>query len=56
MKEVVISSILSKKNIGLARLIWQVNDSLREHCVLNEFGFISNDNISRTHYGKMGYI
>ena len=52
MKEVV----LSKKNIGLARLILQVNDSLREHCVMNEFGFISNDNISRTHYGKMGYI
>ena len=54
VKEVVISSILLKKNIGLTRLIWQVNDSLREQCVLNGFGFISNDNISRTHLWKDG--
>ena len=45
VNEVVISSILPKKNIGLTRLIWQVNGSLREQCVLNGFGFISNDNI-----------
>ena len=43
VKEVVIS-ILSKTNIALPRLIRQVNDSLREQCVLCEFGFISNDN------------
>ena len=54
VKEVVMSSILPKKNIGLTRLIWQVNDSLREQCVLNGFGFISNDNISRTHLWKDG--
>ena len=35
VKEVVISSILPKKNIALTHLIWQVNDSLREQCVLN---------------------
>ena len=48
VKEVVIS-ILPNKNISLTRLIRQVNDSLREQCVLNGFGFISNDNISRPH-------
>ena len=37
MKEVVISSILLKKNIALPRLIRQVNDSLREQCVLNGY-------------------
>ena len=52
VKEVVISSILLKKNIALTRLIRQVNDSLGEQCVLNGFGFISNDNISRTHLWK----
>ena len=54
MYEVVISSILPKKNIASTRLIRQVNDSLREQCVLNRFGFISNDNISRTHLWKDG--
>ena len=54
VKEVVISSILPKRNIALTRLIRQVNDSLREQCVLNGFGFISNDNISRTHLWKDG--
>ena len=39
MKEVVISSFY---------------DSLRERWVLNRFGFISNDNISRTHLWKDG--
>ena len=33
---------------------YQVNDSLREQCVLNGFGFICNDNISRTHLWKNG--
>ena len=51
---VVISSVLPKTNISLTRLIRQVNDSLREQCVLNGFGFISNDNISRTHLWKDG--
>ena len=54
VKEVVISWILPKRNIALTRLIRQVNDSLREQCVLNGFGFISNDNISRTHLWKDG--
>ena len=53
-KYLVISSILPKKNIALTRLIRQVNDSLRGRCILNGFGFISNDNISRTHLWKDG--
>ena len=54
MKEVVISSVLPKRNIVLTLLIRQVNDSLREQCVLNGFDFISNDNISRRHLWKDG--
>ena len=54
MKEVVVSSILPKKSIALTCLIQQVKDSLREQCILNGFGFISNDNISRTHLWKDG--
>ena len=54
MKEVVVSSILPKKSIALTCLIQQVNDSLREQCILNGFGFISNDNICRTHLWKDG--
>ena len=45
VKYLVISSILPKKNIALTRLIRQVDDSLREQWVLNEFGFVSDDNI-----------
>ena len=31
-----------------------MNDRLKEECVLNEFVFISNDNISGTHLWKDG--
>ena len=41
MKEVIISSILPRNNIVLTHLILQVNDILREHCILNGLGFIS---------------
>ena len=51
-KVVVILSILPNKNIALTRLMQWMNNSLREQCVLNPFGFISNDNISRTHLWK----
>ena len=37
-----VTGEIPKNNIGLTRLIRKVNDSLRERCVLNEFGFISN--------------
>ena len=52
VKKVVILSILPNKNIALTRLMQWMNNSLREQCVLNPFGFISNDNISRTHLWK----
>ena len=52
VKEVIISSSLLKNNIALTRLIRKVNDSLREKCVLNGFGFISNNNISKIHLWK----
>ena len=54
VKGVIISSILPKINIALTRFIRQLNDSLMEQCVLNGFGFISNDKISRTHLWKDG--
>ena len=54
VEEEVISSILPKKNIALTRLMRQVDDSLREQWVLNEFGFVSDDNIWRTHLWKDG--
>ena len=40
--------------MALTRLIRQVNDRLREQGILNGFGFICNDNISRTHLWKDG--
>ena len=50
--EVVISSILPKKDITLRRLTRQVNDTFRKQCVLNGLGLISNDNISKTYLWK----
>ena len=42
-----------RKNIALlTRLIRKVNDSLWEQCVSDGFGYISNDNISRTYLWK----
>ena len=54
VKEVITSSTLPKNNTAITRLIRQVNDILREQCVLNKFGFISNDNRSRTNLWKDG--
>ena len=53
VKEVVISSILPKKSIALKCLIQHMNNRLRDQCILNGSGFISND-ISRTHLWKNG--
>ena len=52
VKKLIISSMFPKINIAFTRLIRQVNDSLREQCVLKIFGFIFNDNISRTNLWK----
>ena len=56
VKEVVISAILPKNNIALTPLIRQVNDSSKQQCIFNRFGFITNDNISRTCLWKDGYL
>ena len=40
VKEVVTSSILPKKSIALTCLIQQVNNSLRDQCILNGFGYL----------------
>ena len=49
VNEVVILSMLPKNNIVLTRFIRQVNNSLKEQCLLNGFSFIS-----RTHLWKDG--
>ena len=47
VQDVIMSSILPKRNIRLTKIIRQVNDKLKEMCQVNNFGFICNDNISR---------
>ena len=47
VKEVIVSSIFIKKQFKLARIIRQVNDLLHDECKINNFQFISNDNITR---------
>ena len=54
LKEAIISSTLTKNNTALTRLIQQVKDILREQCILNKFGFIFNDNRSKTNLWKDG--
>ena len=44
VEEVIILSILPKNNIALTCLVEQINYSLREQCVLNKSGFLSNAN------------
>ena len=47
VKDVISSSIPVKRNFHLTRIIRQINDSLKEHCVSNNFHYLTNDNISR---------
>ena len=46
VKDVIISYILVKLNFYLTRIIRQINDLLKEHCVSNNFHYLTNDNIS----------
>ena len=46
VNDVVISSILVKKNPNLNALIRRVNDLLRDLCSMNGFGYICNDAIT----------
>ena len=45
VNNVVISSILVKKNPNLNALIQRVNDLLRDLCSMNDFGYIRSDAI-----------
>ena len=47
VKEVIISSIFIKKQFKLTRIIRQVNDFLRDESKINNFQFISNDDITK---------
>ena len=48
ISKVIISSVLVKNNIKVTKFVRQLNDILRNLClVMNDFYFISNDNITR---------
>ena len=47
LSKVNISSVLVKNNIKVTKFIRQLNDVLRYLCFVNDFYFISNDNITR---------
>ena len=54
VNHVVISSILVKKNPNLNALIRRANDSLRDLCSMNGFGYICNDAITTEYLWKDG--
>ena len=54
VKDVIISSILVKRNFRITRIIRQINDLLCEYCVSNNFHYLTNDNISRQNLWKDG--
>ena len=45
--DVVISEVLTKKNIAVTAIIRKVNDRVRELCKNNKFHFISHQHITR---------
>jgi len=47
VKDIIISAIFVKRNLELSKIIREVNDLLKDLCVLNGFHFLSNMNISR---------
>ena len=52
--KVAIPSIFVKKSIRLSSLTRKVNDEPRVLCSINNFHFISNDNITRKHLYEDG--
>ena len=54
VNDVVISSILVKRNIRVTKIIRQVNDHLKDLCIANNYHYIDNDNISYDHLWKDG--
>ena len=54
VKDVIISSILVKRNFHLTRIIRQINDLLSEYHVSNNFHYLTNYNTSRQNLWKDG--
>ena len=54
VSEVVISSILVKRNFKITKTIRKINDELRELCLMNNFNFICNDEISSRFLSRDG--
>ena len=54
VNDVVISSILVKKNPNLNALIRRVNDLFRDLCSMNGFGYICSDAITTENLWKDG--
>ena len=54
VNDVVISSVFAKKNPNLNALRRRVNDSLRDLCSTNGFGYICNDAITTEYLWKDG--
>ena len=52
IKDIVVSSVLLKRNISLTRVIRELNDQLKIICQLDNFGFICNANVSRDYLWK----
>ena len=49
VKDIIISSVLTKRNIRLTKVICQLNDCLRDACNANKFKYLCNNNILYTH-------
>ena len=47
LSKLIISTVLVKNNINITKFIRQLNDILRNLCLVNDFYFISKDNITR---------
>ena len=63
LSKLIISSVLVKNNINITKFIRQLNDILRNLYLVDDFYFISNDNITRdficqdgAHLNKYGCI
>ena len=54
VNEVLISSVLVKKNLNLTVIVRRVNDMLRDLCEENGFSFICNDVITTNYLWKDG--
>ena len=54
VKDIIVLSVLPKRNISLTRIIRELNDQFKTNCQLNNFGFICNDNVTSNYLWKDG--